>query len=121
MTEQILVRMDRVTQPDEPGPHTVLIGEGTTKDGQHVTFAGDRRVMLLLAEGIAEAAQAGEQVFATIEPWQIIPEPSDPLQRCSCGHSLLAHAEPVAEGVPWGGCDLCQCREAWPVERTVLQ
>jgi hypothetical protein len=114
--DPLMVRMERVALPDEPGPHTVLLGEGTLPSGRHIVFGGERAQMLLVAEGIAMAAQipGSVPVYVLIEDWQIVRGGSP--HRCSCGHSLDAHAEPSGKREPYGGCALCHCREAWVVE-----
>jgi len=63
------VEVQEVRRPNEPGPHTVLLGRGTdTLSGEEVIFAGDWRPML----GLQGALDQGEQPIAFIEAWQIL-------------------------------------------------
>lgn len=54
-------------RPESPGS-TIWIGRGTTKDGRHITFAGDWRPM----RDIYEALDAGDIAMVELESWQIM-------------------------------------------------
>jgi hypothetical protein len=69
-SEPLLVRVERITADPSAGgrPSTVVIGHGKTADDEAVTFAGDYRAML----PIAEAISAGEEPWAEVAPWQVL-------------------------------------------------
>jgi hypothetical protein len=57
-----------VTQVQITPGSTVALGEGLDEGGRAVSFAGDWRPML----AIADALEAGEDVEVYLDPWQII-------------------------------------------------
>ncbi|HEY2953851.1 MAG TPA: hypothetical protein VGK89_01235 [Candidatus Eisenbacteria bacterium] len=61
----LLVTVQRITLT--PGC-TIAIGHGTDREGRELSFGGDWRPMLQ----IAEALEAGEPVEVTLEPWQLL-------------------------------------------------